>query len=183
MNEKKARIILERVGRGAIDGFLGACPGAVRLRSKEPAACWEWSGFAHYIVLSEFTGPNANDDPDAPLLFRIRVNEYPPPALHHYLKPKGAKSLKVADSPCLNVFARAREVSELGAWVACWHRSWCQEDPQPPEPPVKLVAEVVRADLSAELLDFTALGEAWRQQTYVWTRRARRVFEPWFKGE
>jgi hypothetical protein len=179
MTEAKAQMILGRVGAAAAESFLGACPRAVALRSKEPAVCWELSGFVHCVALSEFTGPNTSDDPDAPLLFRIRVNEYPPPALHYYLTRQAAKSLKVAGSPCLNLFARAREIPMLGAWVAGWHRSWCQEDPQPPKPPVKLVAEVMRAGVSAELLDFTALGEDWRQQTYLWTRRARRVI----KGE
>jgi hypothetical protein len=182
MDQMKAKSILDSVGKEAVECFVGACPEAVALKSKDPAVCWEISRTVHFATVTEFTGPNANDDPDAPLLFRMRVNEYPPPALHYFLRRHRGSPI-IAESPVLNLFARAKEIPLLGAWVASWHRSWLRDDASPPEPPVELVAEIVGKDLSEELLDFTALGEAWRNQGYLWTRRARRAFEPWYRGE
>jgi hypothetical protein len=137
--------------------------------------------------VSEFDGPHANDDAKAPFFIRIRVNEYPPPSLHKYLERRGPVSLAIAESPVLNLFARAKETPLLGAWLADWHKAWLREDLLPPEPPkgISLVAEIVHENLSEEFPPLASLGDAWRGQgeTYLWTARARALFEPWYRGK
>ena len=61
--------------------------------------------------------------------------------------------------------------------------SHLNEEPCPPEPPVPLL---IQDDKESEEQkgfphrNFVELGEAWRDQDYLWTRRALRVFEPWY---
>jgi hypothetical protein len=175
----KARRILRSIGRAAFEGFVGNFPGAVSLSTREPAWAWENKGVLHYASVWEFAGPNASDGSGAPFLIRIQVNENPPPSLDKHLERCGPNSMGIADSPVLNVFARAKETRSLGAWVALWHRAWLRDEPLPPKPPegIKLVAEIMKENSPKEIVPLASLGEDWRYETHVWTRRAKEAFD------
>jgi hypothetical protein len=184
MDEKKAQQILREVGKALIDGFIGLCPDAVALKSQEPAVCWEISGALHYAVVDVFSRPD-EDNPDRPFLLQIRVNDFPPPAIHDFLKKRGPRAapLVVAEHPVLNVFTRAKEAPLLGPWLVFWHKAYLEDDPCPPQPPMPLLTQDDKQEGQEEFThrDFTELGEVWRCHQHLYSRRALRDFEPWYR--
>ena len=179
MSQEKARRISSSVGKEAIEAFMGVCPRAIALNSKEPAVCWEVDDLFHYAVVREFSWP-ASTNPERPYLFRISVNDIPPPALHYFLKKRGScePQVIISETPVLHVIAKAGEVPVLGPWIADWHKAYLEEDPCPPAPPKPLMTYEAKEEGQKDFThrDFTALGAEWCNHTYFFTKGALRVY-------
>jgi addiction module HigA family antidote len=174
---EKARGISIRLGKEAIKAFMGVCPRAnALLKSKEPAVCWEVAGLFHYAVVREFSWRGLK----GPYVFRISVNEYPPPELHDFLKERGScePQLIIAEAPVLHIFAKAWQVPKLGPWVADWHKAYLEEDPCPPAPPIRLFTHEGKKEGQKDFThrDIRALGVEWCNHTYFFTRGALEVY-------
>jgi hypothetical protein len=181
--------LLRQHGGAFVTKFLKARPGAIGLQSKEPAVCWGASGVANFAVVSEFSGPNTMDD-DPPLLFRIRVNMYPPPALYHHLKSKAvrrklrvATPLDIASGPELELHSLPEEVEEFGGWIPAWCDKHSRRAARAPKPPTPLLLWSVNEDLTERFDDFVSLGSEWHKALYLWTPRALELFSDWWKRD
>jgi hypothetical protein len=183
--KKQATKLLRDVGKEFVTGFLSAYSDAVTLRSKEPGLCWKAGGQVSFAALAEFSGPAAMAD-DAPLLFRLRTNLYPPPAIFYHLKSPAVRHKLgvssdplVATDPALELTALPEEIGKFGRWLTAWLDSQFYQRPQCPVPPIRLISWGCGDELEDERDDITQLGYDWRYHLYLWTPGALEMFEEW----
>jgi hypothetical protein len=189
MTPKQVQRILRAEGDAFLTRFLKAYPDATVLRSKEPAVCWADSGVLNYAVVAEYSGPTATED-GAPLLFRIRVNLNPPPALQHHLRSAAVRRRlrvptppEIAKEPVLEVTTLPDEIGEFGTWVRAWSDAQSRGATQAPKPPIPLFVWDLNVDLTERREELVSRGRKWRQYTYLWTARAIQLFGPWLKED
>jgi len=186
---KEAQQILRRVGDAFVNKFLEVCPAAIPMRSKDPAVCWGVSGAVNFVVVVELSGPNTMEA-GAPLLFRIRANLYPPPALYHIMKSPVARqklgvpaSPEIATEPSLELTAAPEEVEKFGAWVPAWFHAQSGHAARAPKLPMPLFLWDQNEDLTERREELVSLGRDWRVHTYLWTARSLQLFVPWWRGK
>jgi hypothetical protein len=186
---KQAQQILRQVGDAFVNKFLEVHPAAIPMRSKEPAVCWGVTGVVNYAAVAEFSGPTIMAD-GSPLLFRIRVNLYSPPALYYHLKSPAARqklgvpaSPEIATEPSLELTAAPEEVEGFGAWVSSWFHAQSRHAARGPKPPTPLILWDQNEDLTERREELVSLGRDWRGLTYLWTARSLQLFVPWWRGK
>ena len=181
---KRAQQILRQVGGAFVKGFIEVHPAAIPMRSRDPAVCWGASGVVNFAVVAEFSGPTIMEA-GSPLLFRIRVNLYPPPDVFHNLSTPAARQklgaptpAVMAKKPSLELTAAPEEVEGFGAWISSWFDAWARRAAQPPQPPIPLIFWD-----SSSREDLVSLGSDWRDRNDFWTARALQLFETWLREE
>ncbi len=169
---------LRQVGSDFVSGFLAGYSGAIPLRSKDPGLCWKASGQVAFAIVSEFSGPNTVEE-DAPLLFGLRTNSFPPPAIYYHLKsPKVCHKLGIQstplilDTPALELIATPDEMAQLGHWLTAWLDSYFYQRTTAPDPPTTLLSVIVNEEYKEVATDITTIGPDWRFKMALWTPAA-----------
>lgn len=114
-----------------ITRFLATRPGAVRLRSKEPAVAWNTAGLAAFLVIEIRLTPEQKTSPrwgPPPLLLRVDINGCPPPGLRYALNDSDFRQRLglvggPASSPSLELVFVPEEAEQLGEWLPSWYNS------------------------------------------------------------
>jgi hypothetical protein len=179
-----------RLNGGAfVAGFLEARPAAVALRSGEPAVCWGDAGVVSFAAVEEHSGPNVMDG-DPPVLFRIRVNFWPPPELRGRLESAALRRKlhvptppRIAKDPALTLTALPEEVGQFGAWASAYCDAWARRAAKAPQPPIPLFSWIVEEDLSDKFIALASLGPEWRNYLSLWTAGSHQVFSPWLRRD
>lgn len=177
--KRQAAKQLKAVGTEFVTGFMSTHQGAIPLRSKDPGLCWKASGQVAFAIIGEFSGPNMVQD-DAPLLFRLRTNLYPPPAIYYHLKsPKVRHKLGIQatpiilSEPALEVTGTPDEIAKLGQWLTAWLDSYFYQRPIVPTPPFQICSVTVDKQTYQDVLtDVMSLGPDWRFKMNLWTPAA-----------
>jgi hypothetical protein len=185
----QAQRSLHANGSAFVSKFMNAYPAAIALRGKKPAVCWGVSGVVNFSVVNEFSGPTTMGG-DAPLLFRVSVNLYPPPALYHSLKSPAVRqqlgvptAFRIAEEPTLQLTALPEELEQFGTWVLAWYHDQSRHAPQAPKPPIPLLRLTSSGDLGDLSEDLVSAGSDWRFYTYLWTPRAFQLFSTWLEKD
>lgn len=187
-NRKNATKELRRVGDAFIEGFMAENSGAIPLRSRDPGLCWKASGQVAFAIVNEFSGPNAVRD-DAPLLFKLRTNLYPPPAVFYHLKsPKVRHKLGIHNEPiiltdpALELVGTPDQVSQLGRWLMAWLDSYFYQRASVPTPPFEICSVTVHKETYKDVAtDITALGPDWRYKLNLWTPPALQTWNEYLQ--
>lgn len=182
VTRKGVKSLLKLAGDEFTTDFIKGCPSAINLRSKEPGICWKAAGLISHAYLAEFSGPNATKE-SAPVLFRLRTNMYPPPAVFYHLKsPAVQYKLKLfkapilADGPGIELTATPDEAGKFGGWLTNWFDNYASLKAQPPDSPIQLFSYRWTEDNKTRCEDLSTIGSDWRYCTFLWTEKASKAW-------
>ena len=185
MTKKQATHQLRNTGNDFVSDFIPNFKNlnVMSLRSKEPGVCWKASERIAFAIITEFSGPNTIET-EAPILFRLSTNLYPPPALFYHLKSaKVQHKLGISanavlhDYPQLQVTGTPGEIAKLGKWLTLWLNNHFFRLPKAPQPPFQLNSLTVSKEfkeISTNLMDF---GPEWLDKLYLWTPEANKLWK------
>lgn len=181
------RKLLTTAGKEFAQGFLTRHQSAIQLRSRDPGFCWKSGGLVSYAVLAEFGGPSM--DPEAPTMFRLRMNIAPPPALPYHLQSPAVR-LKlgiiglpnIATEPTLEVTTRPEEMGKFGAWLTDWIDAQFCNRATPPASPSPLHYWGVGENMVEKIEKLDEVGRDWLQLTSLWTEEALCEFRDFWRG-
>jgi hypothetical protein len=188
--QRQAERLFRLHGTLFVHRFLQAHPDrALALPSREPTVCWEGGGLVNYAAVGEFSGPTTMGE-DAPLLPEVRVNDRPPPAVHHHLATRKVQqtlgvppSAPLAETPTLRLVALPDELDVFGTWLADWFSAQSHPDAPVPTPPITLLVWGSKEGRNAPPETFLSVGAAWRHLGFLWTPRALQLFATFWSGE
>lgn len=183
---KQAIKALRDTGNQFVDDFLSSNSDALKLRSKEPGAYWKTEDDIGFLAIKEFPSIIYSDQDDAPLIFRLRTNMYPPPAVFYHLKSPVIRNKfrlngnpKLASEPTLELTALPEELNKFGQWTSSWLSAYHYQRRTPPEPPVPLFSWGWDEDCSQREDPLMSIGQDWRLHLYLWTAAALKAWKAW----
>jgi hypothetical protein len=182
-SREKAHRLYTACSRQFVERFLSARHGALRIRSRAPAAAWNTDAGVGYLTVSPwqpYWTPPDSELGIPPLLLSVHVNLRPPPGLFYSMRSRLFRDkLGVrADTPLLTVpqfelYADPEEVVSFAEWVVEWERGQSARSLKAPVAPAVL-------DGAEAGYDFFGDDGRWLAYEYLWTVSAAHQQAAWF---